>query len=61
MAMFTIDSENYVVAHTGPTADADESQSFSTAKELAKLTAEWATSRLVDTWNSFAGVAPFES
>jgi hypothetical protein len=39
---------------------ADESQSFSSAKELAKLTAEWGVSRLVNTWNSFAGVAPFD-
>ena len=60
MATFTIDSENNIVAHSGPPAGADESQSFSTAKELAKLTAEWPASRLVDTWNSFAGVAPFD-
>jgi hypothetical protein len=60
MATFTIDSENDIVAHTGPPAGADEAQSFSTAKELAKLTAEWPASRLVDTWNSFAGVAPFD-
>jgi hypothetical protein len=60
MATFTIDSENNIVAHTGPPAGADEAQSFSTAKELAKLTAEWPASRLVDTWNSFAGVAPFD-
>jgi uncharacterized protein DUF3489 len=26
----------------------------------AKLTAEWPASRLVETWNSFAGVAPFD-
>jgi hypothetical protein len=60
VAMFTIDSENNITAHTGPPAAADESQSFSTAKELAKLTVEWPVSRLVDTWNSFAGVAPFD-
>jgi hypothetical protein len=60
MATFTIDSESNIVAHTGPPAGADESQSFSTPKELAKLTAEWPASRLVDTWNSFAGVAPFD-
>jgi hypothetical protein len=41
-------------------AGADESQSFSTSKELAKLTAEWPASRLADTWNSFAGVAAFD-
>ena len=56
--MFTIDSENNITAHAAVPAGADESQSFSTAKELAKLTADWPVSRLVDTWNSFAGVAP---
>jgi hypothetical protein len=60
MATFTIDSENNIVAHTGPQASTDESQSFSNEKELAKLTAEWPASRLVETWNSFAGVAPFD-
>jgi hypothetical protein len=59
MATFTIDSENNIVAHTGLPAGADESQTFSTSKELAKLTAEWPMSRLVKTWNSFAGVASF--
>src|SRR6476469_8865448 len=28
-------------------------------KELAKAAAEWPASRLVELWNSFAGVAPF--
>ncbi len=60
MATFTIDSDNNITAHPELPAGADESQSFSTAKELAKLTAEWPASRLVDTWNSFAGVAPFD-
>ena len=58
--MFTIDSDNNITAHARPPAGADESQSFSTMKELAKLTADWPASRLVDTWNSFAGVAPFD-
>jgi hypothetical protein len=34
-------------------------QPFATEKELAKLSAEWPPSRLVEVWNSFAGVAPF--
>jgi hypothetical protein len=58
--MFTIDSENNIVAHAALPAGADGSQSFASEKELAKLTAEWPASRLVDTWNSFAGVAPFD-
>ena len=60
MSTFTIDSDNNITAHAGLPAGDDESQSFSSAKELAKLTAEWPVSRLVDTWNSFAGVAPFD-
>jgi hypothetical protein len=27
---------------------------------VVKLTAEWPVSRLIDTWNGFAGVAPFD-
>ncbi len=62
MPTFTIDAAvNNITAHAGLPAGADASQSFSTPKELAKLTAEWPASRLVDTWNSFAGVAPFDN
>jgi hypothetical protein len=60
MATFTIDSENNIVAHTGLQTSTHESQSFSNEKELAKLTAGWPASRLLDTWNAFAGVAPFD-
>ena len=60
MATFTIDSENNITAHAGLPAGADESRSFTNQKELAKLTADWPASRLVDVWNSFAGVAPFD-
>jgi Protein of unknown function (DUF3489) len=60
VATFTIDSENNIVAHAELPVGTDESQSFSTQKELAKLTAEWPASRLVETWNSFAGVASFD-
>ena len=60
MSTFTIDVENNITAFAELPAGADHSQSFSTAKELAKLTAEWPMSRLIDTWNSFAGVAPFD-
>ena len=60
MSTFTIDADNNITAHGGLPTGTDESQSFSTAKELTNLTAEWPASRLVDTWNSFAGVAPFD-
>jgi hypothetical protein len=57
LSTFTIDSDNNITALAG-LPDADNLQSFSTAKELAKLSTEWPASRLVETWNSFAGVAP---
>lgn len=59
MATFTIDSDNNITAHAGLPAGA-ESQSFSNPKELAKLTSDWPLSRLVEAWNSFAGVTPFD-
>jgi Protein of unknown function (DUF3489) len=58
--MFTIDTDNNITAHAELPEGADASQSFTTQKELAKLTADWPASRLIDTWNSFAGVAPFD-
>src|SRR5579863_7494168 len=51
MSTFTIDSDNNITALAGLPTGAEESQSFSTSKELAKLTAEWPASRLVETWN----------
>jgi hypothetical protein len=60
MNTFTIDSDHNITAHAGLPAGADESQSFSTQKELAKLAADWSMARLVEVWNSFAGVAPFD-
>ena len=60
MATFTIDSDNNIAAHAGSPANADNLQSFATEKELAKLAADWPTARLVEIWNSFAGVAPFD-
>jgi hypothetical protein len=60
MATFTIDSENNIAAHDGvPAGSAEKLPAFASEKELAKLSAEWPGSRLVDIWNSFAGVAPF--
>jgi hypothetical protein len=59
MATFTIDSENNIAAHAAIPTNLDNLQVFATEKELAKLAAEWPGSRLVDLWNSFAGMAPF--
>ncbi len=59
MATFTIDTENNIAAHAGTPAEAENLQAFATEKELAKLSAEWPGSRLVEVWNSFAGIVPF--
>ena len=59
MATFTIDTENNIAAHTAVPTNLENAQAFATEKDLAKLAAEWPGSRLVEVWNSFAGVAPF--
>ena len=60
MTTFTIDSDNNITALAERPAGVDPAQTFSTRQQLAKLTAEWPASRLVEAWNSFAGVAPFD-
>jgi len=60
MSTFTIDPDNNITALVEVSADADRSNTFATEKELAKLIADWPASRLIDAWNSFAGVAPFD-
>ena len=57
---FTIDTDNNITAlETAPAAQ-DGLVAFATEKEFTKATAEWPISRLVEAWNSFAGVAPFD-
>jgi hypothetical protein len=58
-AMFTIDSENNIAACAEIPAT-DNTQAFATEKDLAKLAADWPAGRLVELWNSFAGVTPFD-
>jgi Protein of unknown function (DUF3489) len=57
---FTIDTDNNIAAHAGTPASAENLRSFASYQELAKLAADWPATRLVETWNSFAGVAPFD-
>ena len=59
MSTFTIDSENNIAAHAALPTNLEDAQEFATEKELAKLASQWSGSRLVEVWNSFAGVAPF--
>jgi hypothetical protein len=58
---FTIDTDNNIAAHAGAPASAENVQSFASCQELARLAADWPAARLVETWNSFAGVAPFDA
>ena len=62
MTTFTIDTENNITAFAHPhEADAviGSGQTFTSPEELADLAAGWPAERLVDVWNSFAGVAGF--
>src|ERR1039457_5199482 len=43
-----------------PPAAQDNLVVFASQKELSKATAEWPVSRLVETWNSFAGTPGFD-
>lgn len=60
MSTFTIDPDNNITALVEVPAGADRPNTFSSEKELAKLIAGWPAGRLIDAWNSFAGVAPFD-
>ena len=63
MAVFTIDAESSITAFAdvaeAETAEKD-TQTFTSEKELAKLSADWPVTRLVETWNGFAGVVPLD-
>src|ERR1700720_2508200 len=63
MSTFTIDSANNIAAFASPeeatAAQIKTAEYFGTARELNKLAGSWTPNRLVDVWNSFAGVAPF--
>jgi hypothetical protein len=60
---FTIDKDNNicVYAATEETPTGDHLQRFSSQKELDRIAAEWPGERLIELWNSFAGVTPFQN
>jgi hypothetical protein len=58
--IFTIDNDNTITAHETAPAARDGVILFASEKEFAKATAEWPIARLVETWNGFAGVVPFD-
>ena len=64
MATYTINTDNNITAFA-ELEDAlnyrveNTEGTFSSEKELAKLSTEWPISRFVEVWNSFAGIAGF--
>jgi len=60
MPRFSIDADHNITAYLdGEALPAGEAH-FASEKELAKLTATWPLDRLVELWNNFAGVVPFD-
>src|SRR5438552_13887304 len=62
--IFTIDNDNDIRVHETEAQAEEAARAAGTIvvrseKELNKAAAEWPASRLVELWNSFAGVAPF--
>ncbi len=66
MTTFTIDTDNSITAFTALEDALNHNigtteGTFSTEKELTKLSAAWPIARFAEVWNSFAGVVPFDS
>ena len=59
MTTFAIDTDNSITAYLAGEPIPEGQARFSSEKELAKIAATWPAERLVEIWNSFAGVPPF--
>ena len=63
MNTFTIDTNNNITVFASldeaRAAKIHNAEYLSSSQELAKLVASWPRNRMVEIWNSFAGVAPF--
>jgi hypothetical protein len=57
MRTFSIDSENNITV-IASAQQAQAGESFGSEQEWHRLTADWPTSRLLDTWNSIPGFTP---
>src|SRR2546423_13777160 len=63
--IFTIDNDNDIRVHETEAQAEDAAKAAAgtimvrSERELNKAASEWPASRLVELWNSFAGVAPF--
>jgi hypothetical protein len=64
MHIFTIDSNNNIAVFASledaTSAPINNAETFASARDLSKLAGTWPAARLVEIWNSFAGVAPFD-
>jgi hypothetical protein len=59
MTTFTIDREDNITAHSAAVTGMPEgTEQFTTESELGKLAADWEGARLIEIWNSLAGVTP---
>src|ERR1035437_8470335 len=63
MPTYSIDTDNNLAVHPDKEAATKETgatgAAFATEAQLSEATALWSASRLVDTWNGFAGAPPF--
>lgn len=59
MRLFAIDADNAITAFPAAEQIPEGQEHFASEKELAKAAANWPADRLVQIWNSFAGVAGF--
>ena len=57
MRTFSIDSENNITV-IASAHEAQAGESFGSEEEWHRLTEDWPTSRLLDTWNSIPGFTP---
>jgi hypothetical protein len=59
MKLFSIDADNTITTFAAAEQLPEGQEHFATEKELATVAANWPADRLVQVWNSFAGVAGF--
>src|SRR5450759_1432577 len=63
MPTYSIDTDNNLAVHPNKDAAVKEAgatgAAFATEPQLSEATASWPASRLIDTWNNFAGAPPF--
>ncbi|HZV06199.1 MAG TPA: DUF3489 domain-containing protein [Gemmataceae bacterium] len=59
MRLFAIDKDETITAFPAAEQIPEGQEQFASEKELAKLAAKWPADRLINVWNSFAGVAGF--